>query len=128
MIDCSGTVWQSVPENKKAWHAGVSRMPEDGREGVNTFSIGIELIGSEDTDFTETQYQSLALLTENILSRHPVRYIYGHCDVAPGRKTDPWGFDWLRYQEDVLRFCAYADLRFSPTASTTSLGGKGLRQ
>ena len=116
MIDRSGTIWQSVPEEKKAWHAGVSRMPFDGREGVNAFSIGIELIGSEDTDFTEAQYQSLVLLTEDILSRHPVQYIYGHCDVAPGRKTDPWGLDWPRYRKDILRSCADAELRFSPAA------------
>ena len=99
-------------------------MPEDGREGVNAFRIGIELIGTEDTDFTEAQYQALALLTKDILSRHPVHYIYGHCDVAPGRKTDPWGLDWLRYQEDVLRSCAYADLRFSPTATAGPANGK----
>jgi AmpD protein len=99
-------------------------MPEDGREGVNNFSIGIELIGSEDTDFTEAQYISLARLTKDILSRHPLQYIYGHCDVAPGRKTDPWGLDWSRYREDILRSCADADadanLQFSPSAKTLS--------
>ncbi|CAK8717025.1 AmpD protein [Candidatus Electrothrix aarhusensis] len=118
MVDCSGTVWQSVPENKKAWHAGASRMPEDGREGINAFSIGIELIGTEDTDFTEAQYQALALLTRDILSRHPLQYIYGHCDIAPGRKTDPWGLDWSRYRKDVLCSCPYANLRFPQAAST----------
>ncbi|RWX50793.1 AmpD protein [Candidatus Electrothrix marina] len=124
LIDLSGTAWQLIPENKKAWHAGISTMPEDGREGVNAFSIGIELIGSEDTDFTEAQYQALALLTKDILSRHSIQYIYGHYDIAPGRKTDPWGLDWLRYREDVLRSCAYADLRFSPTAATASTEDK----
>jgi N-acetyl-anhydromuramyl-L-alanine amidase AmpD len=122
LIDLKGTVWQSVPEEKKAWHAGISQMPEDGREGVNNFSIGIELIGSEDTDFTEAQYISLALLTKDILSRHPLQYIYGHCDVAPGRKTDPWGLNWSRYRRDILRSGADADadapLRFSPSATT----------
>ena len=105
LIDLSGTAWQLIPENKKAWHAGISTMPEDGREGVNAFSIGIELIGSEDTDFTEAQYQALALLTKDILSRHSIQYIYGHYDIAPGRKTDPWGLDWLRYRK---MFCALA--------------------
>ncbi|MCI5222214.1 MAG: 1,6-anhydro-N-acetylmuramyl-L-alanine amidase AmpD [Candidatus Electrothrix sp. AR4] len=116
LIDCDGTVWRTVPEEKKAWHAGVSRMPEDAREGVNDFSIGIELIGTEDTDFTSAQYQTVALLTKDILSRHAVQHIYGHCDIAPGRKTDPWGFDWPRYRKDVLRCCAAAEVWFCQAA------------
>jgi AmpD protein len=113
----NGIVWQLVPEDKKAWHAGISIMPEDGREGVNDFSIGIELINAEHIDFTQPQYSAVARLTKEILSRHPVRYIYGHCDIAPDRKTDPWGFDWSRYQHDVLRACSVAHLRFSPSAA-----------
>ena len=124
LIDLSGTVWQLISEGKKAWHAGISRMPEDGREGVNAFSIGIELIGSEDTDFTEAQYQALALLTKDILSRHPLQYIYGHCDVAPGRKTDPWGLDWPRYRKDILRSRTVTDLQFSPLATVAPVNGK----
>ncbi|MDU9050986.1 MAG: N-acetylmuramoyl-L-alanine amidase [Candidatus Electrothrix sp. Rat3] len=124
LIDLSGTVWQLISEDKKAWHAGISRMPEDGREGVNAFSIGIELIGSEETDFTETQYQALALLTQDILSRHPLQYIYGHCDIAPGRKTDPWGLDWPRYRKDILRSCTVTNLRFSPSVTAVPVNGK----
>lgn len=124
LIDLGGTVWQLISEDKKAWHAGISRMPEDGREGVNAFSIGIELIGSEDTDFTEAQYQALALLTKDILSRHPLQYIYGHCDVAPGRKTDPWDLDWSRYREDILRSRIIANLQFSPLATAVPANDK----
>ena len=120
LIDLKGNVWQLVAEEKKAWHAGISKMPEDGREGVNDFSIGIELIGTEDTDFTEAQYKALALLTKDILGRHPVRNIYGHCDIAPDRKTDPWGLDWSRYQHNILRLCPAMNLVFSPTVTTTA--------
>ncbi|MCW5212496.1 N-acetylmuramoyl-L-alanine amidase [Desulfobulbus sp. TB] len=122
MIDCNGTIWQLVSEEQKAWHAGVSKMPEDGREGVNDFSIGIELIGNEETDFTDAQYTSLALLTKDILSRHSLQYIYGHCDVAPDRKTDPWGFNWSRYQQDSLSICPAAHLCFSLTAAIQETG------
>ena len=111
LIDLRGTVWQLVPEDKKAWHAGISKMPGDGRERVNDFSIGIELIGSEDTDFTDAQYQALALLTKDILTRHPIYYIYGHRDIAPDRKTDPWGLDWQRYQKDV-QYSIKTELQF----------------
>ena len=127
LIDLNGTVWQLVPEDKKAWHAGISKMPEDGREGVNDFSVGIELIGSEDTYFTGAQYQALALLTKDILSRHPIQYIYGHNDIAPGRKTDPWGLDWSRYWQDIQHFYTKKSLCFSPTAVTASTDNKGFQ-
>ncbi|MCI5119706.1 MAG: hypothetical protein D3908_00625 [Candidatus Electrothrix sp. AUS4] len=116
LIDLSGAIWQLVLEEKKAWHAGISQMPGDGRECVNDFSIGIELIGSEDTDFTDAQYQALTLLTKDILTRHPISYVYGHCDIAPNRKTDPWGLDWKRYQRDV-QHNSKIGLRFPPTAT-----------
>lgn len=41
VIGRDGGVTQLVGFNRKAWHAGASRWV--GREGVNTFSIGIEL-------------------------------------------------------------------------------------
>lgn len=108
IIDLDGRVWGIVPEDKKAFHAGVSTMPSDGREGVNDFSIGIELVGTEDTAFNEAQYQALALLTQDIFSRHGIQHIYGHADIARGRKTDPWGLDWPRYRQDVLQLCPAA--------------------
>src|SRR5262245_584123 len=40
-IDRDGTLVSHVPETKRAWHAGKSKM-KDGREAVNDFSIGIE--------------------------------------------------------------------------------------
>src|SRR6188472_2543976 len=42
-IDRDGTVACHVAEEKRAWHAGQSKM-KDGRTGVNDFSIGIELV------------------------------------------------------------------------------------
>jgi len=42
LIDRDGAVTRMVPENKKAWHAGKSEWK--GRQNVNEFSIGIELV------------------------------------------------------------------------------------
>ncbi|MEO1097264.1 MAG: N-acetylmuramoyl-L-alanine amidase [Bacteroidota bacterium] len=41
VIDRSGQIYQLVPFNRKAWHAGVSEY--SGRSRFNDFSIGIEL-------------------------------------------------------------------------------------
>ena len=101
LISRDGEVWNLVEEDKRAWHAGVSKMPfsEDTRENVNHFSVGIELICDENTDFSAEQYESLALLTFDIMSRHPIGNILGHEHIAPGRKVDPGPrFDWPRYR------------------------------
>ncbi|MBZ9611339.1 1,6-anhydro-N-acetylmuramyl-L-alanine amidase AmpD [Rheinheimera maricola] len=95
----NGTVFQYVPFAKRAWHAGVSQFA--GRERCNDFSIGIELEGTDNLPYTEQQYQSLIQLTHFLRRQYPditPDRITGHCDIAPGRKTDPGiAFDWQRY-------------------------------
>jgi N-acetylmuramoyl-L-alanine amidase len=100
-IDRDGTIISHVPEDARAWHAGVSRM-DDGRTNVNDFSIGIELVNRNDgiDPFPESQIQALRDLLKNIIARHPIRYIVPHyaCADPPGRKSDPVGFDhsWIK--------------------------------
>jgi AmpD protein len=53
LIDRDGRVTQYVPFDQRAWHAGQSTF--DGRERCNDFSVGIELEGGDDRDFTEAQ-------------------------------------------------------------------------
>ena len=101
----NGRVIQFVPLHKRAWHAGVSSF--DGREGCNDFSIGIELEGSDEQRFTQAQYRQLKRLTALIQSRWPqigTEQVVGHCDIAPGRKTDPGPyFNWPRYRASLAR-------------------------
>jgi AmpD protein len=101
LIDREGFIYQLVSDEQRAWHAGVSVMPgtADTRSGVNDFSIGIELVGSDTSGFTDLQYQALTELTKDLADRFPIRTVVGHSDIAPDRKTDPWNFDWLRYQK-----------------------------
>lgn len=114
VIGRQGALYRLVSEEKRAWHAGVSALPEafGRRAGVNDFSIGIEIIGSE--DFTDIQYEALAKLTAELRLRFPLRYVLGHEDVAlpKGRKSDPGpAFDWARYQKLMLQHGA-SDLVF----------------
>lgn len=113
LLGRAGTVCQTVSEDNRAWHAGPSSMPfeDDHRQGVNDFSIGIELLTSPAQDFTDAQYLELANLINAICSRHPIRNIVGHDHIAPGRKTDPGPtFNWHRLKnllnEPKLRFAA----------------------
>ncbi len=92
-IDRDGTVYAHVPEERRAWHAGVSFW--SGENGVNARSIGVELVNPGHEfgyiPFTDDQIASLIDLARGILSRHPIpaRRVLGHSDVAPARKTDP---------------------------------------
>jgi N-acetyl-anhydromuramoyl-L-alanine amidase len=102
LITREGEIWQAVDESKRAWHAGVSRMPSDGRENVNHFSIGVELLAGPAMPFSDGQYAALASLAKDILGRHPIRHILGHEHIAPGRKTDPGsGFSWPRFKDEL---------------------------
>lgn len=95
-----GTITQYVPFGMRAWHAGHSEY--NGRSGCNDFSIGIELEGTDQTPYTDAQYETLATLVRALLTSYPTlsaEHIVGHCDVAPGRKTDPGpAFDWPRWR------------------------------
>lgn len=103
LIAQRGGVRRLVNEEKRAWHAGVSRMPTDGRANVNDFSIGIELLGDLEKSFPAPQYAALAELTAELIARFPIRHILGHEHVAPGRKVDPGPrFDWDRYRREVI--------------------------
>ncbi len=93
----NGSIIQFVPCLKRAWHAGASRWR--GLERCNDFSIGIELEGCDWLPFEAAQYQALDRLTRALRSAYPIEDIVGHCDVAPGRKSDPGPFfDWSRYR------------------------------
>jgi N-acetylmuramoyl-L-alanine amidase len=93
MIDEDGTVYRLVPEERRAWHAGVSFWA--GEKNVNGRSIGIELVNPGHEwgyrPFPGKQIEALIELGRGILSRHaiPPERVLGHSDVAPDRKTDP---------------------------------------
>lgn len=93
LIDRAGTIYRLVEDKNIAYHAGVSKMP-DGRKDVNDFSIGIEIINKEDTKFTVAQYTAVNELIASLKQEHGIKYIVGHNNIAPERKTDPWNFDW----------------------------------
>ncbi len=96
LIERDGTVTQFVSCNDRAWHAGVSCFNE--RTACNDFSIGVELEGTDDLPYTETQYERLGELTTTLQTHYRLTAARGHCHIAPGRKTDPGqAFDWSRY-------------------------------
>lgn len=96
LIRRDGTVTQFVPFHRRAWHAGRSSF--QGRPECNDFSVGIELEGADELAFEPVQYRRLSQLVTALADAYPgitTDRLAGHCDVAPGRKTDPGPqFDW----------------------------------
>ncbi len=95
LIDRNGNIMRLVEEQNIAYHAGTSKMP-DGRKNVNDFSIGIEIIATLESGFTDQQYAAVNALIADIKGRYQIKSVVGHADIAPGRKSDPWKFDWKR--------------------------------
>ena len=94
-----GSIVQFVSTEQRAWHAGKSFCL--GREGVNDFSIGIELEGCDYESFTREQYRKLTELIRALRWQYPKikkTSCFGHIDIAPDRKTDPGPFfSWDRF-------------------------------
>ena len=121
-----GTLWRLVPEEQRAWHAGLSEWR--CRRSVNDFSIGIELVnpGHEHgyRPFPPAQMNALLDLARAIVARHPIepRNVVAHSDIAPTRRQDPGElFDWARL--------AQAGIGLWPQSATEPLSeGPALRQ
>lgn len=105
LIRRDGEVIQYVPFSRRAWHAGDSCF--EGRSACNDFSIGIELEGQDTEPYTDRQYEQLAAVMQALVVAYPglsLDRVAGHCDIAPGRKTDPGpAFDWQQLQARLAR-------------------------
>ena len=88
-----GRIVQSVPEAKRAWHAGVSFWA--GEEDINSCSIGVEIINRGHDwgypDFPLRQIAAVIALCRGIMLRRnvPSHRVLAHSDIAPARKRDP---------------------------------------
>lgn len=100
----TGEVLQFVNFKERAWHAG--RSSYLSKVECNDYSIGIELEGSDDTDFEDIQYQTLVDVVASLQKAYPKtdQHLAGHSDIAPGRKTDPGPhFQWQYFRESLAQ-------------------------
>ena len=103
-----GRIVQCVPEEWRAWHAGISRWA--GETDINSRSIGIEIVNPGHEfgyrDFPLRQVAAVISLCKSIVTRRgpiPPERVLAHSDVAPGRKQDPGErFPWpLLYDSGI---------------------------
>jgi N-acetylmuramoyl-L-alanine amidase len=97
-----GRIVRLVPEDKRAWHAGISCW--HGRASLNDTSIGIEIVNPGHEwgyrSFPSEQMESVLALSKEIMERHQIipNNVVGHSDIAPTRKEDPgelFNWPWL---------------------------------
>jgi len=104
LVNRCGRITQYVSIDDRAWHAGASFFC--GRTGVNDFSIGIELEGTDEENYELDQYRALAALVCELMAHRPalsIERLCGHSDIAAGRKTDPGpSFEWQRFRRLVV--------------------------
>lgn len=123
LVEEDGRVFQLVPEERRAWHAG--RGVWQGEDDCNAASIGIEIVNPGHEfgyrAFPEAQIAAVIALISDIRSRWTIAdtRIIAHSDLAPDRKEDPGElFPWKRLAE------AGHGLWFEPAAERVqALGG-----
>lgn len=99
VVNMDGTVYQLVPEDRRAWHAGKSVWK--GETDINSRSVGVEIANPGHPtlpDFPDRQIEAVIALCQDVAARLdiPPERILAHSDVAPVRKIDPgerfpWG-------------------------------------
>ena len=97
LIRRDGSITRMVPDSRRAWHAGRSEWP--GVADVNDASLGWEIANRNDgrEEYTDAQYRTVVHLLRHYLPQGLTRSdVVGHAMVAPGRKTDPRGWEWGR--------------------------------
>ena len=127
MVEEDGRIFRLVPEERRAWHAGVSFWK--GERNINGVSIGIEIVNPGHEfgyrDFPDAQVAAVIALLSDIRSRWdiPDSRILGHSDVAPDRKEDPGErFPWRRLAEAGHGFWAEGEAAPGPALTVGDTG------
>lgn len=123
LIGRDGEEWKLVPFGRQAYHAGESIL--HGRRHCNNFTLGVELVGTIDSGFTESQYVKTAGFCYTMMKAHgfglheiaghdQVRYAAIQAGLTRDRKYDPSGrydgtgnnFDWGHLHGHIKAFAS----------------------
>ena len=101
----TGEIRQYVRERDTAWHTGDSAFHGITDFALNQSTIGTELenLNTGKQPYTEPQIDSCIELWRDLKARHaiPRDWCARHRDISPGRKTDPAGFPWIEFLDEL---------------------------
>ena len=107
LISREGKIFQMVNDNRIAWHAGQSKWGKFNN--LNDKSIGIELVNKGHKfgyqKFSKKQIKALIKVCSKLKRKYKIksRYILGHSDVSPLRKSDPGEkFPWSKLNKKKI--------------------------
>ena len=73
LIARDGTIHDLVPLPNKAWHAGKSSW--NGKSNCNNWMLGIEMVATGSSGYTDEQYDALIELTEELIEKYNIKWI-----------------------------------------------------
>jgi N-acetyl-anhydromuramyl-L-alanine amidase AmpD len=101
----NGEIRQYVREQNTAWHTGDSSFHGINDFALNQSTIGVELENRNTgrDPYPEAQIDSAIELFVDLTTRHNIgrAWLARHRDISPGRKTDPAGFPWAEFCDEV---------------------------
>lgn len=109
VVDTNGDAYKIWSPDDILWHAGVSEW--NGRKNMNNYSLGIEVIGPTNGQFTDEQRATVRKLISHLMAvyRIPNANVLRHRDIAPKRKTDIADsfckinrLTWKQYQDSLV--------------------------
>lgn len=107
VISKSGRIYQLVPDELVAWHAGASAWMGLNKDQIAFCSLGVELENANDghDPYPSAQLAAAHWLCEQKVTRYGIirPMVVRHLDIATpkGRKTDPAGLPWPSFADSL---------------------------
>lgn len=102
-------VWATCHEARRAWHVRNQASHQDvyfGEEGVNDYSLGIEIVNTVASSdrYSDWQVAATSQIVRYCWEKYPnLKYIVSHAKLDPDRRDDPGAhFPWDKFRDMVL--------------------------
>src|SRR5262249_7622079 len=97
-VSRAGRVTRLVGDRVHAWHGGASWWR--GTNDVNSMTLGMEIANRNDGEpYTEAQYHRVAEIVAYYCAQGlSLNDVVSHAEIAAGRKTDPFAWDWDHFR------------------------------